>query len=48
MFLLASLIGISVASFLAYTWADDTLAFIWWGLAGIAMAPDKEIKLEKS
>lgn len=48
MFLFASLIGITVANFLTYAWADDTLAFVWWGLAGIAMAPDKEIKLEKS
>lgn len=37
-FLLASLIGITFANFLMYAWGDDTLAYIWWGLAGVAMA----------
>jgi hypothetical protein len=22
---------------LSHAWADDTLAYVWWGLAGIAM-----------
>ncbi|HET8992049.1 MAG TPA: O-antigen ligase family protein [Candidatus Saccharimonadales bacterium] len=43
-FLLASLIGISVTNLLLYAWSDDTLAYIWWGLAGIAMTPDKKAK----
>ena len=38
--LLASLAGITVISMLSHAWADDTLAYIWWGLAGIAMAPN--------
>lgn len=36
--LLASLIGISVANLLLHVWADDTLAYIWWGLAGAVIA----------
>ncbi len=40
--LYASLIGISFINLLSHAWADDTLAYIWWGLAGIAMVPPKE------
>lgn len=36
--LLASLIGISVVNLLSHAWADDTLCYIWWGLAGAAVA----------
>lgn len=36
--LFASLIGISVVNMFVHAWADDTLAYVWWGLAGIAMA----------
>jgi len=36
--LFAALIGLSVVNLLAHAWADDTLAYVWWGLAGIAMA----------
>lgn len=32
--LLASLLGLSVANVLLHVWADDTLAYVWWGLAG--------------
>ena len=34
--LLAALIGISFVNLLSHGWADDTLAYLWWGLAGIA------------
>jgi hypothetical protein len=37
--LLASLIGISFVNLLSHAWADDTLSLLWWGLAGIALAP---------
>jgi hypothetical protein len=37
--LFASLIGLTLVNMLAHAWADATLAYIWWGLAGIAMAP---------
>jgi hypothetical protein len=36
--LLASLLGLSVVNILSHAWADDTLAYVWWGLAGIAIA----------
>lgn len=38
--LFASLVGISFINMLGHAWTDDTLAYVWWGLAGIAMAPD--------
>jgi hypothetical protein len=37
--LFASLIGITFISLFSHAWTDDTLAYVWWGLAGIAMAP---------
>ena len=37
--LLASLIGLSLVNFLSHAWEDDTLAYVWWGLAAIALAP---------
>jgi len=37
--LFASLIGITFINMLSHAWTDDTLAYVWWGLAGIAMAP---------
>lgn len=38
--LFASLIGLAVINLFSHAWTDDTLAYIWWGLAGIAMSPD--------
>ncbi len=35
----AGLIAASVASLFSHVWSDDTLAYVWWGLAGIALAP---------
>ncbi|QQS18909.1 O-antigen ligase family protein [Candidatus Saccharibacteria bacterium] len=42
--LLATFVGLTFVNLLSYAWADVTLAYIWWGLAGIAMAttPHKE------
>lgn len=37
--LLASFVGITFANLVSHAWTDDTLALIWWGLAGIALAP---------
>jgi hypothetical protein len=37
--LFASLIGLTLINMLSHAWTDDTLAYVWWGLAGIAMAP---------
>lgn len=33
----AAFIGIAFVNLLSHAWADDTLAFVWWGLAGIAL-----------
>ena len=38
--LLASLIGLTFVNMVSHAWTDDTLAYIWWGLAGIALVPD--------
>jgi hypothetical protein len=35
--LFATLIGITVVNQFSYAWTDDTLAYIWWGLAGLAL-----------
>jgi len=37
--LLASLIGLTFVNLVSHAWTDDALAYIWWGLAGIASAP---------
>ena len=37
--LFASLLGLSFIGFFWHVWTDDTLAYVWWGLAGIAMVP---------
>ncbi len=36
--LTASLVGLTFISMTTHAWVDDTLAYIWWGLAGIALA----------
>lgn len=36
--LLATLVGLTIVNQFAYAWADDTLAYLFWGLAGIALA----------
>jgi O-antigen ligase len=44
--LFASLVGISFVNLLSHAWADDTLSYLWWGLAGLALAlpPSKQLK----
>ncbi|MDB5160741.1 MAG: hypothetical protein JWO96_121 [Candidatus Saccharibacteria bacterium] len=37
--LLASFAGITFVNLISHAWTDDTLAYVWWGLAGIALAP---------
>jgi hypothetical protein len=37
--LFASLIGLSFINLFSHAWADDTLAYVWWGLAGVALTP---------
>lgn len=36
--LLASLAGITLVNLLSHAWADNTLAYLWWGLAGVALS----------
>jgi hypothetical protein len=36
--LFAALIGLSIVNLLSHAWTDDTLAYLFWGLAGIALA----------
>ena len=36
--LLASGIGLAIACFVLPVWSDDTIAYIWWGLAGVMVA----------
>ncbi len=37
--LLASFVGLIIVNMTSHAWTDDTLAYVWWGLAGIAVAP---------
>lgn len=37
--LLASLVGIVFINLVSHAWTDDTLGLLWWGLAGVALAP---------
>lgn len=37
--LLASLVAVTLINLLSHAWTDDTLAYLWWGLAGICLAP---------
>lgn len=34
---LAVFVGVSVVSMLSHAWADDTIAYIWWGVAGLLL-----------
>jgi len=36
--LLAALVGLAFVNLLSLAWTDDTLSFLYWGLAGLAMA----------
>lgn len=46
--LFVSFVGLVVVNLLLHGWADDTLAYIWWGLAGAAIAmPVPVTKLKK-
>ncbi len=36
--LLASLAGLSVMAMLMHIWSDDTIAYLWFSLAGLALA----------
>lgn len=36
--LLVSFVGLTTVNLVSHAWTDDTLAYIWWGLAGVALA----------
>lgn len=38
--LFAALVGLTFVNLLSHAWSDDTLAYVFWGLAGIAMVTD--------
>jgi O-antigen ligase len=42
--LFASLLGISCVAMLMHIWTDETIAFLFWGLAGIALTARPVIK----
>ncbi len=46
--LFAALLGISIINILSHAWTDDTLAYLWWGLAGISTATPLIVKDEKT
>lgn len=48
--LLASLVGLSVVGLFLHVWADEDVAYIWWGLAGfvISRPPKKSAILSSS
>jgi hypothetical protein len=37
--LLASLVGLTLVNLVSHAWADDTISYLWWGLAGISLSP---------
>jgi hypothetical protein len=45
--LCASLIGLSFVGLVSQVWTDDTLCYVWWGLAGLALAPQLITKKAK-
>lgn len=42
--LLTSFIGLAVVNMVLPAWTDDTLCYLWWGLAAIAIAQKPKIK----
>jgi hypothetical protein len=46
--LLASFIGVAFVNLVSHAWTDDTLAFLWWGLAGIALGTPPPAKKKKA
>ena len=42
--LFVSMLGLIIVNMLSHAWADDTLSYLWWGLAGIALAVQVKTK----
>ncbi|MBI2285670.1 hypothetical protein HYU82_02515 [Candidatus Saccharibacteria bacterium] len=45
--LLISFVGLTAANLVSNAWTDDTLAYIWWGLAGICLSSNVKLKITK-
>ena len=43
--LFASFLGLVIVNLFSHAWADPTLAYLWWGLAGIAMTIKMNINI---
>lgn len=39
--LLAALVGVSFINLLSHAWADETLAYLFWGLTGLSLATNR-------
>ena len=46
--LFASFIGLFVVNMFSHAWTDPTLSYIWWGLAGIALAGKHKLSFEET
>lgn len=42
--LFVSLVGLSFINLISHAWTDDTISYLWWGLAGIACAPSLNLR----
>lgn len=42
--LLASLAGLLITSLLIHTWSNETIAYTWWGLAGLFLRTKKSLR----
>lgn len=42
--LLVSLIGLVFVNLVSHAWADDTLAYVWWGLTALVVAQPVKLK----
>lgn len=45
--LLMSLAGITLINLLSHAWTDETLAFTWWGLAGVAVGTSASVRKKR-
>ena len=45
--LLVSFVGITAINLVSHAWTDDTLAYIWWGLAGICLSYSVKSNINK-
>ncbi|MEX0881563.1 MAG: O-antigen ligase family protein [Candidatus Saccharimonadales bacterium] len=46
--LLISFVGLTAANLVSHAWTDDTLAYIWWGLAGVCLSNNLKSRVSKN